>query len=217
MPHSDFTLEKIQERFGINNRLQPLFGEITPVEASARLTADLDETHEMLLGSERRSLNGRPSPWIVVPVLKEVKRRNNPSLTIHSGENLDADVSAGLNGDGWPAPADRLPCDFILAKDTRSYSINFPVVQVVEAKKQDFDIGIPQCAAQLIGADLFNKKRGVVLDKIYGCVTTGVNWQFLVYESNTIYIDPKQYALTDVDQILGVFQYIVDYYKTTLD
>lgn len=207
MPYSDFTLEKIQERFGINNRLQTLFDDITPVAASERLIADLDETHEILLRSEKAK-----SEWIVVPVLKEIKRRNNPFLTIHSGENLDADVSAGLNGDGWP-----LPCDFILAKDTRSYSINFPVIQVVEAKKQDFDIGIPQCAAQLIGADLFNKKRGVVLDKIYGCVTTGANWQFIVYEANTIYIDPKLYALNDVDQVLGVFQYIVDYYKTTLD
>ena len=202
MPYSDFTLEKIQERFGIDNRLQTLFDEIAPVVASERLIADLEETHEILLRSEKAK-----SEWIVVPVLKEIKRRNNPFLTIHSGENLDADASAGLNGE----------CDFILAKDTRSYSINFPVVQVVEAKKQDFDIGIPQCAAQLIGADLFNKKRNVVLDKIYGCVTTGVNWQFLVYEANTIYIDPKLYALTDVDQILGVFQYIVDYYKTTLD
>lgn len=202
MPYSDFTLEKIQERFGIDNRLQTLFGEVTPVAASERLIADLEETHEILLRSEKAK-----SEWIVVPVLKEVKRRNKPFLTIHSGENLEADVSAGLNGE----------CDFILAKDTRSYSINFPVVQVVEAKKQDFDIGIPQCAAQLIGADLFNKKRHVILDKIYGCVTTGVNWQFLVYEAGTIYIDPKLYALTDVDQILGVFQYIVDYYKTTLD
>ncbi|GAB3642582.1 hypothetical protein [Spirosoma arcticum] len=202
MPYSDFTLEKIQERFGINNRLQSLFDDITPVVASERLIADLDETHEILLRSEKAK-----SEWIVVPVLKEIKRRNNPFLTIHSGENLDADVAAGLDGE----------CDFILAKDTCSYSINFPVIQVVEAKKQDFDIGISQCAAQLIGADLFNKKRGVVLDKIYGCVTTGANWQFLVYEANTIYIDPKLYAVTDVDQVLGVFQYIVDYYKTTLD
>lgn len=202
MPYSDFTLEKIQERFGIDNRLQTLFADVTPVAASERLLADLEETHEILLRSEKAK-----SEWIVVPVLKEIKRRNKSFLTIHSGENLEADVSVGLNGE----------CDFILAKDTHSYSISFPVVQVVEAKKQDFDLGIPQCAAQLIGADLFNKKRNVVLDKIYGCVTTGINWQFLVYEANTIYIDPKLYALTDVDQILGVFQTIIDYYKTTLN
>ncbi len=202
MPYSDFTLEKIQERFNIDNRLQTLFEGVLPVLASDRLMADLEDTHEMLLRSEKAK-----SGWIVVPVLKEVKRRNKIFLTIHSGENLDADFSAGLNGE----------CDFMLAKDTRSYSINVPVVQVVEAKKQDFDLGIPQCAAQLIGADLFNKKRGLALPKIYGCVTTGINWQFLVYEANTIYIDPTLYALTDMNQILGVFQYIVDYYKTTLN
>lgn len=100
MPYSDFTLEKIQERFGIDNRLQTLSGEVTPVAASERLIADLDETHEISLRSEKAK-----SEWIVVPVLKEVKRRNKPFLTIHSGENLDADVSAGLNGE----------CDFILA------------------------------------------------------------------------------------------------------
>ena len=119
---------------------------------------------------KKQSRNGRPSPWIVVPVLKKLKRLNKSFLTVHSGENLEADPANGLNGE----------CDFILAKDAHTYSISFPVIQVVEAKKQDFDLGIPQCAAQLIGADLYSKKRDVVLDKIYGCVTTGTNWQFLM-------------------------------------
>jgi hypothetical protein len=40
-------------------------------------------------------------------------------------------------------------------------------------------VGVPQCAAQLLGAKLYNEKKGVKLDKIYGCVTTGNEWLFL--------------------------------------
>lgn len=201
MAYSEFTLDRIQERFGIENRLATLFDTIQPIEASEHLKLDLEEAGQFMLRSEKAK-----SEWIVVPVLKELKRLNRSFLAIYSGENLEADPSVGLNGE----------CDFILAKDVHSYSISFPVLQVVEAQKQDFDLGIPQCAAQLIGAELFNRKRNVILDKIYGCVTTGTNWQFLLLQDNTIFIDPKIYALSDISVLLGIFQQIIDHYQRTL-
>jgi hypothetical protein len=201
MPYTEFTLDKIEERFGIKNRLDTLFANAIPVTPSDRLRADLQEAQHFILRTEKAR-----SEWVVVPVLREIARRNHPFLTIHSGENLDADATNGLNGE----------CDFILAKDANTYSISFPIIQIVEAKKQDFDLGIPQCAAQLIGAEIFNRKREAVIPKIYGCVTTGTNWQFLVYEDSIIYIDPAQYSLGQIDLILGILQQIVDYYKIIL-
>jgi hypothetical protein len=201
MAYSEFTLERIEERFGIGNRIATLFDQIEPLHPSERLKADLEEAPDFLLRTEKAK-----SEWIVVPILRELKRRNRDFLAVYSGENLEGDSSVGLNGE----------CDFILAKEVHSYSISYPVIQLVEAKKQDFDLGIPQCAAQLIGAALFNQKRNVILDKIYGCVTTGSNWQFLALENKTIYIDPKLYALDDVARILGIFQQIINYYKQTL-
>ncbi len=63
-------------------------------------------------------------------------------------------------------------CDFILAKDVGSFSNNYPIFHIVEAKKNDIDLGVPQCAAQLVGAKFFNEKKSIKIDKIYGCVTT---------------------------------------------
>ncbi len=201
MPYTEFTLEKLEKRFGIKNRLTTLLADAKPVAASERLLADLNEARHFSLRTEKAK-----SEWIVVPVLREIVRRNQPFLTIYSGENLEADAANGLNGE----------CDFILAKDAETYSISFPIIQIVEAKKQDFDIGIPQCSAQLVGAAVFNRDREVIVPKIYGCVTTGTVWQFLVYEENTIYIDPTQYSLGQIDMILGILQQIVDYYKVLL-
>jgi len=117
-----------------------------------------------------------------------------------------ADKSKGLTGE----------CDFILAKDTQSFSINLPIITIVEAKKQDIESGINQCAAQLYGAKIFNEEGGVKLDKIYGCVTTADNWKFMLIENDIIKIDKDIYYKSEVDEILGIFQTIMDYYKQIL-
>lgn len=78
--------------------------------------------------------------------------QNDDFFTIHSGDTLNIDDEKGLNGDGWPAPADRLPCGLIIAKDTGSFTVNNPILQLVEGEKQDIEIGVPQCAAQVVGA-----------------------------------------------------------------
>jgi hypothetical protein len=101
-------------------------------------------------------------------------------------------------------------CDFILSKDTRSFEINYPIIQVVEAKKNDIEIGIPQCAAQMVGAKKYNEKRGnKEINTIYGCVTTGDDWIFMRL-TDKIEIDTQKYYLGDLEHLLGVFQHILN-------
>lgn len=201
MAYSDFNLDKLEERFGVKSRYSRLFNAVTPVVGSDWLQQSLQRASELPLRSEKAR-----SEWIVAPILNELRTLNNKYFTIYSGENLNADELNGLNGE----------CDFILAKDTRSVSINYPIIQVVEAKKNDLDIGIPQCAAQLIGAQLFNQKKGVELDRVYGCVTTGTDWVFLMLADHLLLVDTKLYYLDDVAEIMGIFQFIIDYYKKNL-
>ena len=198
MAYTDFSWEKLEEKFGILNKRMVLFDSIKPVVISDMLTQMLAEAQFMHLTSEKAR-----SEWIVVPILRELRRNTNNFFTIFSGDTLNVDSKAGLKGE----------CDFILAKDTGSLSLNYPIIQIVEAKKHDTDIGIPQCAAQLVGAQIFNEKKGVILPRIYGCVTTGNDWIFMFLENNTIFIDLKVYYLNEIENILGVFQEIIDYYK----
>jgi hypothetical protein len=201
MGYSDYTFEKIREKFGIDNRRANLSFEIIPQKPSDILSEHLEFMTTLNIRSEKAR-----SEAIVFPILLDILKRNDHFFTIYSGDNLN--VNDDLRGE----------CDFILAKDIQSYDVNYPIFQIVEAKKHDIeDLGIPQCAAQLIGAKYFNEKRGVTLDKIYGCATTGVLWQFLCLENNTIYVDRKQYATSNLPELLGVFQFIIDYYKKELN
>ena len=81
---------------------------------------------------------------------------------------------------------------------------------MLEAKRHDIESGIPQCAAQMLGAQIFNKNENTKIKCIYGCVTTGDDWQFLKLDDE-LFIDERKYYLGNVAQILGIFQSIIDY------
>ncbi len=200
MAYIDFTLDIIEEKFGIQNQIKSLFDNPKPVEPSEWLSASLNNAKDLPIRSEKAR-----SEMIVAPILLELRNRNDKYFTIYSGDTLNADEKQGLKGE----------CDFILTKSTGSFNINFPIIQIVEAKKNDIEFGIPQCAAQLIGAKIFNKNKGIDLKYVYGCVTTGKEWQFMCLNDD-LYIDDKTYNLAQLTELLGVFQEIIDYYKATL-
>lgn len=196
--YSNYTLQDIATQFSIVNKRQMLFSDVESVESSDWLKNSLQIAQELPIKSEKAR-----SELIVTPILLELRNRNEKFFTIYSGDTLNADEEKGLKGE----------CDFILAKDTGSFDINIPIIQVVEAKKNDIEIGIPQCAAQMVGANVFNQKKGVELPAIYGCVTTGDDWLFMKLEGSQILIDIKKYYLGDVPELLGVFQYIISFYR----
>ena len=201
MAYGDFTFDLIEERFGIKNRAGQIFEPVIALAPSDWLEKALITAHELPLRTEKAK-----SELIVLPILLELRARNDKFFTIYSGENLNAAPESGLNGE----------CDFILTKDVGSVSISYPIVQVVEAKKNDVDVGLPQCAAQLIGARRFNEKKGIHVAKLYGCVTTGDQWLFLCLEHDTLTVSPTSFYLNQLGEILGAFQQIIDYYRQAL-
>lgn len=197
MPYSKFTLDLIAQRFGIQNQVVRLFENTPKVAPSDWLINSLQIAQELPVRSEKAK-----SEAVVFPILVELRNRNDKYFTIHSGDILNVDEKQELEGE----------CDFILSKDIGTFNINFPIFQLLEAKKNDTEIGVPQCAAQMIGARLFNEKKGIKQEKVYGCVTTGKEWLFLKLEDK-IYIDKKTYNLENIADLLGVFQTIIDYFK----
>lgn len=198
MAYSDFTLADLESKFGMSNRKKRLFEKVKAIPLTHRLKEELIQASELPMRTEKAK-----SEWIVAPILGALRRRNDKFFTIHSGENLSGDEALGLKGE----------CDFILSKDSGSFDLNYPIFQIVEAKKNDIDIGVPQCAAQLIGAQKFHAKKGVEVDVLYGCVTTGNDWLFLKLENQVLWIDTKLYYLDSITEILGVFQVIIDEFK----
>jgi hypothetical protein len=113
---------------------------------------------------------------------------------------MEADKEKGLNGE----------CDFILSFAKQSYELECPIFCLIEAKDDDIETNVGQCVAQMLGARIFNEKDELKVNTIYGCVTTGENWQFLKLVDNQIFLDSKLYYLDRLENILGVLQAIVD-------
>lgn len=196
MAYSDYTLGELQEKYGMSNHVELIFApNSAKVAPSEWLLQALAIAQELPVRSEKAK-----SELIVMPILIELRNRNEKYVTIYSGDSLNIDDK--LKGE----------CDFILAKDTGSFEMNTPILQVVEAKKNDVEIGIPQCAAQMIGAKKYNERKNISLNTIYGCVTTGDDWLFMKL-TDKIVIDTRKYYLGNLSELLGAFQQIIDFFK----
>jgi len=198
MSYSHFTLAKVKQEFNLEEQdSENLFGNILPVESSSWLKETLVAGLSLVSSSSTKKAR---SEFIVAPILIEIEKKNPKCFGIYSGERLDVDQSKGLVGE----------CDFILTKGEMKHTIQKPIFALIEAKKHDIGAGLGQCVAQMVGSQIFNKGE---INTIYGCVTTGEVWQFLKLEQNIITIDKKHYYIDNVEKILGVLQYIIDFYK----
>jgi hypothetical protein len=119
---------------------------------------------------------------------------------LYSGAILNADEKRSLNGE----------CDFILSNGVQDFEIQVPLFCVIEAEDNDIEKNIPQCIAQMEGARIYNENEGSPTPVMYGCVTTGTEWQFLKLVGKTCIVDAKRYYINDLPALLGVLQAIID-------
>lgn len=201
MTYKDFTLDTIRDKFHITTYQDKFFDEVESVAPTAWLLETLSKNRKMPVKSEKAR-----SELIVSPILVELSLRNEDFLTFFSGERFNVDAKLGLKGE----------CDFIITQNSKSYIIEAPIFTIVEAKKQDLDLGLGQCTAQMIAARMFNKNNNIDITEMYGCVTSGDNWRFLRLKDNVLHIDEEIYNLKELPLLLGVFQKIIDFYKAAV-
>ena len=133
------------------------------------------------------------SEFIVAPMLLAVRELCHGEISIFSGQRLDVDPARKLSGE----------CDFILARSAPLPRLRAPLLTLLEAKKNDIDAGFGQCIAQMVAAQLFNQQSGAAVPAVYGCITTGEDWQFLKLEGTTVTVDPSRRYINDVASILA--------------
>ncbi|NJO02634.1 MAG: hypothetical protein HC880_13965 [Bacteroidia bacterium] len=69
----------------------------------------------------------------------------------------------------------------------------------------------------MIAAQMFNQKAGIALPTIFGSITTGKVWKFLQLDEDTLRIDTNEYyEKHELQKILGILRYIVDFYLKSL-
>jgi len=198
MPYSKFTLQELRKKFGLHERRIQIFDNIQTIEPSSWLKETLEMTKHVSLLSEKSK-----SELIVSPVLMEMLKRNDYQIAMFSGAMLNVNESEGLSGE----------CDFIISLRGDSYELESPVISLVEAKDDDIPLGIPQCIAQMLAAYQYNQNEGNPVDTVFGCVTTGTEWQFLKLTDNQIYINNEIFYIKEISNLLGVWQSIINHYK----
>jgi len=201
MAYRDFKLNKLLKSFNLTQNRYPLFEQIKPLEIDPWLKETLNKGMQLIVGYEKAR-----SELIVMPILLASRESNQNCFAIYSDETLDVNTDKGLNGE----------CDFILTYSQPLPAIQSPIFTVVEAKKNAIESHLGQCAAQMLGAQLFNQNENNDCEVIYGCVTTGEAWQFLKLENEILHIDSRRYYINNVNEILGVLQIIIDFYNSLL-
>lgn len=189
---SDFSIGKVMNDFGIQlDETGDFFVNVPPAIVSAPLLEVLREQIPLglAIGTEKAR-----SEYIVAPILAEVRRQLASAISVFSGVQFDVDADQGLRG----------LCDFLLCNSPHQLVLKAPVIAVVEAKKDDFALGIGQCLAEMIAARIFNQQNQSDIPAIYGVVTTGSNWRFLRLIGNTAYVDATEYYIKEVERVVGI-------------
>lgn len=192
MSYKDFTISKLKSQFNLHliEQAEPIVSK-TPVTPSAYIEETLKRNFRIAQAVSTEKIR---SELIVAPILMELVVLMNHQIGLFSGNDFTVDPAAGLNG--W--------VDFLISLSPEQLEIEAPVAVIVEAKKQELNIGIPQCIATMVAADQFNKARENIISPVYGAVTTGAFWRFLVLEGNKVMIDFNDYYISPVENILGI-------------
>lgn len=191
MSYSDFkTIGSAIDEFSLTviDRAH-LFSGLDPIQPSARLRETLAETLDL---ASSISTEKARSELILSPIFLEVRRILNNQIGYFSGTTFNVDESRGLTG----------VCDFILSASPNQLLITAPVITVVEAKDNDLRLGLGQCVAEMVAAQLFNERRGQV-GAVYGVVTTGIIWQFMSLFKQSLKVDRTEYLINELPLILG--------------
>ncbi|MDF5731667.1 MAG: hypothetical protein PUP92_27585 [Rhizonema sp. PD38] len=192
MSYSEFSLAKAKKEFNLTTlEKRDIFANFPELTASKLLTETLDYNLAIALGSNSEKAR---SELIIAPILVDLRRQLKEQISLFSGVDFTVDETKGLNG----------TCDFIITKSPEILMVTAPVITIVEAKKENINGGLGQCAASMVAAQMFNDQTITEIKTIYGAVTTGSIWQFLKLEGQTLSIDLSEYYLKDVNKILGI-------------
>lgn len=190
MPYTDFTLESAEATLGVTAHPGDLFPGLQPACVPAWLADLLRRSMQLALVSEKAR-----SEFIVAPILLAVREAARETVAILSGQRLDVDPERKLVGE----------CDFLLARSEPVPHLRAPIMTVVEAKKNDIDGGLGQCVAQMVAALVYNERAGEPLATMYGCVTTGEDWQFLGLTGAAVTLHRPRLYISDVGSVLAAF------------
>jgi hypothetical protein len=198
MSFREFTIKDVKGKLGLTLvEDEPLHVDVPPVQPGLPLREWLQRYAPLALDINTEKAR---SELIIAPVLLEARRLLHERVGYFSGRELSVDTSLGLTG----------VCDFLLSMSPERFTLTAPLLVVVEAKNLDIVSGIPQCLAEMVAMQIYNRQEGSEMPVLHGVVTTGSNWRFLRLVGHAAWIDVREHYLDDVGQTLGILCHVLE-------
>ncbi len=138
---------------------------------------------------------GARTEAVIFPILREVYKDYSDKLVLWIQKSFSYD--AKLNGTPDYLIATKSPLGkTVLAK---------PLLGVVEAKKNDFEVGWAQCLAELVAIQKINADDET---PVFGIVTDGERWQFGKFEKNLLTRHASSFIIDDLPELFGALHYV---------
>ncbi|MCB1190600.1 MAG: hypothetical protein H7A23_19900 [Leptospiraceae bacterium] len=195
--YSDFTIQDLQDMFGIKDKIDALNLCRKEVEPSEWLLATFAKHKGLPIASEKAK-----SEMLITPILLDMHERQPSAFSFFSGYTFEVDKNLALTG----------RCDYLITKEIQSTNIEAPIIGIFEAKDDSLDKWYGQCGAEMYAARLFNERQKEDYPVIFGAVTNGFIWQFLKLERNILQIDSETFAIQNLPKLLGALQSLIDFY-----
>lgn len=191
--YSQANLAHLIERFGLTYQRQEFLPTVSPLVPPTWLNEILEQGKRFLVVRTEK----QASEWLISPVLLALNQLNDGRIGVFSGVALNVGDFIGT-------------CDFMVTASPTPLLVQTPIIAMVEAKRQDIDLGIPQCVAEMLAAQQLNREKHEPFDELFGCVTTADNWQFMRLSGQTLQLSPRVFYLNEVGTLLGIFQWMID-------
>jgi len=103
--------------------------------------------------------------------------------------------------------------DYIISKRSKlgKTVLEYPLLMVAEAKKNDFDQGWGQCLAELVKKKKLNNDSDL---PVYGIVTDGKYWEFGKLEQAIFTKNKDSFPVNHVETILGILDFLFSLAKS---
>ena len=185
------SIAQVQEAYDIQYR-EFNFIRVNHIKISKRF---LTEFEFNLKNLDVFSSEGARCELIILPLLREAYKNYVNQFVLWVQKSIR--YNKELNG----TP------DYLVSKRSKlgKTVLEYPILMVAEAKKNDFEQGWGQCLAELVAAQKLNNKSEL---PVYGIVTDGKTWEFGYLEQAIFTKNIDSFPISHVETILGILDFL---------
>jgi hypothetical protein len=140
---------------------------------------------------------------LIYPVLLQVWKSFLDTLTLFSHRTWQ--IEGTLTG---------IP-DYLISANSKygTTVIGTPVLVAIEAKKDNFEEGWGQCAAEMVAAQLDNVNKDLT---IFGVVSNGEQWEFATLQKSLFTQNITAYSIFELDKLYSALHFVLEDCKNQL-